>query len=343
MGLMMSPYRRNLLVGVTVLGACLIFGWMILKFSAKTAEVFAPPQMALEFTSTRADGLSDGSQVYFLGVSVGHVNNVSRRADGTGVIIDATVDRKPPIPANVIAEIVQASALGGGASINLSLEEDQQPQGELMPGSPPLNAKYLGLQLNLIPPEFAETAKKIGKMSDEIAQTTKQLRESGAITDLDTTVKQINVQASKAGAALDSVQTLFADPKMRADLQQSIDNIRQTTEETNRVTAKLEKLADSLQKNSDDASVAIKDTQGHVDDLSKVLGDRLTQTAAVLDNVKSITDKIDQGKGTGGQFVNDPRLYESLVDSSKKLDATVADLQRLIEQWEQEGVAIKLR
>jgi phospholipid/cholesterol/gamma-HCH transport system substrate-binding protein len=331
MGLMMSPYRRNLLVGVTVLGACLIFGWMILKFSAKTAEVFAPPQMALEFTSTRADGLSDGSQVYFLGVSVGHVNNVSRRADGTGVIIDATVDRKPPIPANVIAEIVQASALGGGASINLSLEEDQQPQGELM------------LQLNLIPPEFAETAKKIGKMSDEIAQTTKQLRESGAITDLDTTVKQINVQASKAGAALDSVQTLFADPKMRADLQQSIDNIRQTTEETNRVTAKLEKLADSLQKNSDDASVAIKDTQGHVDDLSKVLGDRLTQTAAVLDNVKSITDKIDQGKGTGGQFVNDPRLYESLVDSSKKLDATVADLQRLIEQWEQEGVAIKLR
>jgi hypothetical protein len=61
-----------------------------------------------------------------------------------------------------------------------------------------------------------------------------------------------------------------------------------------------------------------------------------------LDHIQSITTKIDAGKGTAGQFINDPKLYQSLVDSSQQLNATIADLKRLVEQWEQEGVYFKL-
>jgi hypothetical protein len=41
--------------------------------------------------------------------------------------------------------------------------------------------------------------------------------------------------------------------------------------------------------------------------------------------------------------MNDPRLYQSLVDTSRELNATVTDLRLLIEQWEQEGVPLKLK
>jgi DNA-binding Lrp family transcriptional regulator len=41
--------------------------------------------------------------------------------------------------------------------------------------------------------------------------------------------------------------------------------------------------------------------------------------------------------------VNDPRLYESLVETAKELNATVSDLRRLVNQWEQEGVSLKLK
>jgi hypothetical protein len=52
--------------------------------------------------------------------------------------------------------------------------------------------------------------------------------------------------------------------------------------------------------------------------------------------------KVEQGKGTAGMMVNDPRLYESMVDSAKQLNATLSDLNRLVQQWEQEGVTLRL-
>ena len=57
---------------------------------------------------------------------------------------------------------------------------------------------------------------------------------------------------------------------------------------------------------------------------------------------QSMADKMDKGEGTIGKFVNDPRLYESLSDTSAELNLTVKDLHRLVQQWEQEGVSLKL-
>ena len=47
----MSAYRRNLIVGSTVLVGICLFMWMALKFSGRTAELFAPPQITVHFTS----------------------------------------------------------------------------------------------------------------------------------------------------------------------------------------------------------------------------------------------------------------------------------------------------
>ena len=57
----------------------------------------------------------------------------------------------------------------------------------------------------------------------------------------------------------------------------------------------------------------------------------------------AVAAKIDAGQGTAGQLVNDPKLYQSLVDSARELNATITDFKRLVEQWEQEGVSLKLK
>jgi phospholipid/cholesterol/gamma-HCH transport system substrate-binding protein len=331
----MSTYRRNILVGALVLGAILLVGWMFVSFSSKTAELFAPPQMTIHFTSTRADGLSDGSAVNYLGVNVGRVAKVRRTEDGMGVAIDALVDRNPPLPANIRAVISSNNALGGTATLNLDLNDDEKPAGQLAPDAK-LKAVYLGLQLNLISPEIVT-------MSKEIGLTVKQLRDSGAIDDLDATIKQVRDSAAKAGALVDSLNKSAGDPKTVEDIKAAVANVRAATETATRVASKMEVLADKLSRNSDDVSDAIKSTRGHVDDLSKALGDRLVQTSAVLDNVRDITGKLDKGEGSAGQMINDPKLYQALVDSSRELSATVTDLHRLIEQWEQEGVSLKLK
>jgi phospholipid/cholesterol/gamma-HCH transport system substrate-binding protein len=282
----MSAYRRNLIVGSTVLVGICLFMWMALKFSGRTAELFAPPQITIHFTSARADGLSPGSPVYFLGMNVGRVTNLERRADGFGITIDAQVDRTPPLPGNLTASISSSSAISGGTYLNLDITGDH-PEGQLQPEAT-LPASYVGLELRLLPPEVTQAAQQVGQMSDEIRKTMLQFRESGSLDHLNDALKEL------------------ADE-----------------------TEKLKNLTDSLQKNSDS--------------LNRQLGDRLTQIAGVLNNVQDITGKVDQGKGTAGMLVNDPRLYESLADSVKQLDATTTDLHRLVDQWEQEGVSLKLK
>lgn len=335
----MSPYRRNILVGACILVAGLVFAWMILKFSSKTAEWFAPPQISLHFIAPRADGLSAGSGIQYRGIDVGHVTSLSLSNDGRSVLIDGVVDESPRLPANLAARIVQNSAIGGGSMVSMDYR-GAEPEGTLQSNAT-VRAEYVGFQI--IPPSVTETTAQIGDMSEEIRKTAQQFRESGVIADLDKTVKQINIDASKAEQVLDSFTTVMGDQATQQNVKAAIANIRQTTESTNKIAVKLDKLTESLQTTSDSATTAIKDSQQHVDDLSKQVGDRMTQLSALLTSVQSITDKIDKGQGTAGQIVNDPRLYAELVDTSRTLNETAKDLKRLVEQWEEEGVSLHLK
>lgn len=330
----MPTYKRNILVGATVLGAILGFVWMSLKFSSKMGDIFAPPQVPVHFHCERADGVSPGSSIEYLGVQVGHVTAVARNANGVGVSIDAVVDRDPPLPANVRAQIVSAGLLGGGSLISMDVD-DQKPQGSLQPDTT-IDAQYVGLELNLLPPSLTQTAGQIGAMSDELRLTVKQLRESGTIDDLDKTIKQISTQAEKVGQVFDSLQNVFGDADTQKNLKGAINDLHTTID-------KLSTLADTLQTTSANASDTIKGAHKDIDNLNGQIGDRLTQISGILTTLQSVLTKVDTGQGTAGQLVNDPKLYQSLVDTSRQLNETVADLKRLVEQWEQEGVYLHLK
>jgi phospholipid/cholesterol/gamma-HCH transport system substrate-binding protein len=330
----MPSYKRNILVGATVLGAIVGFVWMSLKFSSKAGDIFAPPQIAVHFHSARADGVATGSAIEYLGVQVGHVTAVARNASGVGVSIDAVLDRDPPLPGNVRAQIVSAGLLGGGSLISMDVG-DQQPQGSLK-GDTTIDAQYVGMQLDLLPPSLTQTAGQIGKMSEELRLTVKQLRESGAITDLDKAINQISAQAQKVGTVFDSIQNVLGDKNTQQDLKSAISDLHSTI-------AKLNSVADSLQTASTAATDTIKGAHQDIDGLNSQIGDRLTQISGILTSMQSVLTKVDTGQGTAGQLVNDPRLYQSLVDTSRQLNETVTDLKRLVEQWEQEGVYLKLK
>src|SRR3954451_18381290 len=204
----MSPYRRNILVGATVLIALITLGWMILKFGDRPVRMFSTPSMPVVFTGDRADGLGEGSNITYDGVIVGRVKNVKRQEDGKGVIITAELDTKPPLPTNVHGEIVMTSALGGTSTMVLAV--DNGPPTGTLAGGAQLRSRFLGLQF--LPPEFAELAR-------ELKLTTTQFRESKLILHLDE-------QVQKAGKVLDSANSLIDDPKMRDDIKTAINNIR---------------------------------------------------------------------------------------------------------------------
>jgi phospholipid/cholesterol/gamma-HCH transport system substrate-binding protein len=333
----LSSFRKNLFVGATVLFSIALLGVLMLKFGALPAQWFGPAKIPIELHVARADGLSPGSSVSYLGVGVGNISAISRSADQTEVVIEALLDAHNPPPANVVGRI-RSQIVGGGSNISLEVP-DGKPEGKLAAHAR-VPTRFIGV--DLLPPEFAQLA-------TELRLTAEQIRKSDLTKHLDETLLSFRAQAEKAGKLVDSLDATVNDPKLQGDLKASVANFRQATESATKIgqglekfTANLDKMGDNLNTVSVNANATITRTQGHIDELSKQMTDRMAQVSRILDQFQSIANKVDQGKGSAGLLVNDTKLYESLVDTSKELNLTITDLKLLVKQWTDEGVYIKL-
>jgi phospholipid/cholesterol/gamma-HCH transport system substrate-binding protein len=334
----MTPRNRNLMVGVIVAGALLALAWMILKFSSNTAAQIFNKGTTVHLVADRVDGLAEGSPVFYLGVMVGRVMDVHRLPDNRRVMVDAELDKDQTIPKNVIGLIRQQSQLSISAMINL--EPSGTPAAEPLVNGDQIPAKYMAG--GLVPPEVTELATEV--------------REQRLIQHVDETVVTVREELEKAGRLLDHFNDIVGDPKLRDDLRTTMANVNDTSAKLNKFSGRLDELATDAKGTITEARGAITDARGaigrmsttvdnsgkRIDDLSKDLGQRLTQIAGILERFQSVADKIDKGNGAAGQFVNDPRLYESLVDTSRELNETVKTFKRLADQWEHEGVSLKL-
>jgi phospholipid/cholesterol/gamma-HCH transport system substrate-binding protein len=323
----MSPYRRNVLLGATVIIGLAILGWMILQFSGNVARLWGPKTILVRFMTDRADGVADGSPIFYLGVDSGHVTRVWIDEQSLRrVYFEAVVNREPVLPSNVRGVIRTASLLGAGSAV--TLEVTGPPSNEPLKEGQVVEAKFVGLG-DIFPSEF-------GGLATELSTTVREFRESGVI-------KNINDQVTRAGELIDSMKNIVGDPNTQTDLKTSVANLRDVTENAKQLATKLNNLADEFQRTSTQANDTIARAGSNIESLSRQMGDRLTQVAKLIDQFQSIAEKVEKGQGTAGALVNDPKLYQSLVDTSRELNLTIKDLQRLVQQWEQEGVTLKLK
>jgi phospholipid/cholesterol/gamma-HCH transport system substrate-binding protein len=353
----MSAFKKNLMVGITVLLALILLGWMLLRFSDAPFRLFAKAQMPVKLEAPSAEGVSEGTSIYYLGVSVGRVTKIDRSDDLRSVVMQGLVD--PPIPANVEGRI-RTQLFGGGASISLilvpytaddiaagttrpstsataaAMAQRVEPQGELRPNSR-IRAIFVGI--DILPKEFTD-------LSQELRRTSEQFRESQLIPKLASAVDTFKMNIDKAGNLIDSMNRVVGDEKAQKSITTAIENFRITSERAANISQKLEALsikADTrLDEVAGNTNKLLNTATGRVDEIGKLMGDRLVQIAKTIDQFESITRKINEGNGTAAMLLNDPVLYENLLDVSKEMKLTVTDLKRLVEQWEQEGVPFKL-
>jgi len=342
----MSPYRRNVLVGITVVSALIILGWMIVQFGGNLGSMFAGEKIHVTFRADRADGISIGSVIKYQGLPVGVVKTVGF-GESDIVVIAGEVEKYSPPPANVIGEIKMPNLLGANAVINLELT-DATPSKVRLSGGEIIQTRYVGS--GIIPPEITDLA-------TTIKQSVKEFQDAGVVGHFNQLVVNFNDQATKLGQTIEHVNSVIGDDAVKSDIKLAIAQFKDTSERASRVATNLEQITGDLKGLPEKANVVMDDVQGAVTDARKtivnadekisVTADRinsnLEQISTVLADVKSITAKIDSGEGTAGQLINDPRLYATLVDATELLAATIKDIQRVVQQIEQEGVAIKLR
>ena len=341
----MTPRKRNIVTGVIVLTALAMLMWMVLTFSGGAMRMFRPRGTHVVFKCDRADGLSEGSPVFFKGVEIGKVTAVIRMPDNEHVIIDGELENRPPLPQNLAGEIKAQSSLGSSTEIDLTTRG--VAKGAMTAGQE-IDIRYVGQ--SLIPPEITDAVSQANKQElvkhvdemivamraqvEKVGETIAQANKQGLVQHADETLIALRTQVEKFGKVMESMQAMIGDPKLRQDLAAAMTNIRKATEHADAIAIKL----DGLATNTDNTVTAVKK---NVDQLTVKVGDNLDKLGQSLQQIQEISAKINNGKGTAGALINDPRLYEELAMTAKQLNAVAATLARLADQWEHEGVSIK--
>ena len=194
-----------------------------------------------------------------------------------------------------------------------------KPTGQIKPNQL-FDTDYIGLEL--LPPEFVD-------LSAQLRLAVKQFSDANVVAN-------VNDKLNRLGTLVDSANKLIGDEKMQSDVKAAIANFKE-------VSTKVDKLAADANAAIAQAKTTLAKADGKVDELSNQLSARLAEVSKLLGEVTTAAAKINAGEGTAGKLVNDPKLYEGLVLTVESLNATVKDLQRLIQQWEQEGASIKLK
>ena len=122
-------------------------------------------------------------------------------------------------------------------------------------------------------------------------------------------------------------QKWLGDEQMLADAKSAVAKANDLIDATASTAMALTKTANSLQGNAD---ALLASVQPVFDQLSKTLA-----------QVELLTKQAQDGKGTVGQLMSNPDLYNSLNDSAQRLKSTLGEVELLMKKVRAEGLGVK--
>lgn len=235
-------------------------------------------------------GLSESSPIYADGFKIGVVKGVSYDyGNNTDIKVHISLDRNLRIPKGSSAEIV--SDMLGNVRVNLLL--------------------LRGVGEYISPGDVIEgnvSAGAIGKVADMIPAVEKML--------------------PKLDSIMSSLNTLLADPA----IAQSLHNIQNVTGSLVTTTEQLNVLMADLNRNvphlMGKANGVLDNTNQFTANLAAVdVRGTMAQVNQTLENVKTLTDRLNSNDGTLGLLMNDASLYNNLNSTMRNADSLMVDLK----------------
>ena len=226
---------------------------------------------------TSADGLWLGTPVRLAGVTVGSVSAID--VVGTRAHLALDIRSRYPLPADSTVELRSTGMLGD---------------------------RYVA-----IAPGMARTAAVDGGV----------LRKGGAAFDLDALGRQGQEVATKLNASADAVNALLTDEGNVGNVERTLAQLAALTaslaELSVRNQAQLDATIANLRRLSETLDRTATATAPRVEAELATLQSATTRLDAVLEDIESITDRIQRGEGSLGALVYERELVE-------RLDTTLA-------------------
>ena len=266
-------------------------------FWTKDGLFKGPGTYALNLRAPRADGLSEGTAVKLAGVKIGSVGDIN--VDGGAAAIELVIDDRYQFPIDSTAEL-KATGLLGDYFVMIDLGEDEAAT--LADGD--------AIQYGAAPGDIDNITRQVELISEDVKAITTVLRE----------VVEDRENRENLESTLQNTEILTDELRMMAEHNRR--DIRAIVESVRRLTESLEGVVDESGRDLDEEFDKIKDAT-----------DTLQST---LDNLDSITGKVDRGEGTIGALVNDRETVDALNDTINNANEVIegfTGLQADVYNW----------
>jgi phospholipid/cholesterol/gamma-HCH transport system substrate-binding protein len=309
--------HRNIVVGGFVLLAFATFVWMIIKFGDLPLFASRLNSFTVLAYFPDAPGVQEDTPVLYCGYQVGRVMQIDPPTLYTeesghsyhrvGVTI-AVENKFNDIPENVAITIVKRGL--GSSFIELRADAEKPVVGFLHRGME--IAGSVGMASEFFPPQVQ---KKLEDLVDSITLLSK------------------------------NTNAIIGDADNRSNIKKTLDNIVAATAQANETLRSLHQLTDLGAERLDEASASLHSTLGSFEHLSEVGAEQIEAVAVSLDSTlkefRVVLSKIDSGQGSAGKLLNDGRLYENLLDSSKELEMALDQVKKWAADAREKGIRIK--
>jgi phospholipid/cholesterol/gamma-HCH transport system substrate-binding protein len=308
--------KRNVAVGIFVVGALVAIVWLLFKFGDLPVKISEWSSYTVYVQFPIAQGVGKSTPVRFCGYQVGMVTDVKppKKLQNlrTGqfyhqAIVVLSIDKKySDIPSNVDVKLMTRGL--GSSYIELVLNPDAPPVKSQDANQPPKDYLTEGMWLqgsSGTTSEFfpAESQKKL----DEL------------ITGLNSLIKNAN--------------NIIGDPNNRENIKVALANLAETTKRATTAMQEFEKFANA-------GAITFKDINEKVVPVVVSMSEELSKTTAEM---RLILEKINSGQGTAGKFVNDGRFYESMLENTQQLESLLKEMRDFIAKSREKGLPIKLK
>ena len=351
----MSDYEtkqksRNVVVGMFVIIGFVALVWLIFKFGDMPGFVSKLDSFQIYVQFPTAPGVQKDTPVQFTGYQIGRVTHVQapeikdefhngkitgRRYYQTVVVL--SIDKQYcNIPSNVDVKMM---ARGLGSSYIEIKQNPDLPLVQLDPNDP--NTVFLceGIMLQ------GSTG-----MTSEFFPEESQEKLSELIDGLKTFI--------------DNANTVVGNPENQNNFKTTLANLTEASEQAKYTMEKFETLAASgestlktLETKLDEivtiatnttndfrefvntGTEVLKSTDSNIEELVKAIVVSSEELGRATSQLRLIMEKVNNGHGTASRLLNDPRLYEKLLDDTEQLQELLKSMKSLIEKIEEKGLS----
>lgn len=352
----MSERTRNLAVGLTVLVALGMLAGMITLFTVVPAMFKGG--YAVRILADTTHELQRGFPVHFAGMRVGYISDVRFTDPGDptkGVTFTAKIDRDIRLPGNTNVYVFTKGFVGspyvelksfGPAHID---PQTGRPL-EFLPTDGTVPLKMIHMGSGMIPDELKDALGELKTGFSELGKLARSLNDLLAPSPAATAPADPNAPAPptqpaapnlrtalvKLTQAMDGVAEIFGDRQNQENIKTALANLAKASENA-------PELMDSLKSAVADARKTLGKAGDDFDRLTVKLMDGADKLAILMTSLNKVAHKLQSSEGSAGKLLNDPKLYNNLLEVTVQLNGLLKEFRVLVQQWQKQGVGVKLR